>query len=52
MLCLPPEERMPPDNLREDIPASSGVLDPTAIGQDDQRRLAAPEWGQAKMTRT
>ena len=40
---------MPLDNLREDVPASSGVLDPTAIGQDDQRRLtprngAKPKW--------
>ena len=48
-LRLPPEERMPPDKLREDVPASSGVLDPTAIGQDDQHRFtprngAKPKW--------
>ena len=48
-LRLPLDVDMQPDQLREDVPAYSGAVDPVDLGRDEQRRFeplngAKPKW--------
>ena len=41
-LHLPPEVDMKPDQLREDVPAYSGAVDPANLGQEEHHRFEPP----------